>query len=479
LLIPTGDWEPQGEQWPGAVTIFRGYVTGVGVQLSRGSLRPTLQIIHWLSDLNFSSALSHQSHPANPADLSWRSIYVGEANGTTIGTPHFVHQTVAKDTFTPGTVTTDLWAASLHPFLWLLTGMDQMESLPGVEGIGPDRDNSQAQRALRRIRGGEFSTAPLGDNYRRLGLRIENGIDNETAKAIAHHLKHELGTSWWSTTIWNKLANEFAAAFMYSIVPQIEYAMVAPYTPGYRKLWKTINAGDYNYIDTVSVIPRPIKAVAIYAGIVPETGEGGTENPGREIGVGGFYRPEGANDGMLMVIQPSGWMRNLPSYGENPAMTSFGDAFGKPNPQPQVTCPDAPPKKGNEWGNTIEQVAIKAKDMFDHLARAIYVQEVLRGRFGVLHGKLRFDIAPGSTVRVEGSSDPHIGGDAVRPTLIGEVHRVTCSLNAEGGKAGTSCQLVHLRTEQENTEDRTSTDKHPLYKEAFVGAPLHDDLAFN
>jgi hypothetical protein len=469
-LIPVGDWEPMGRKWPGGALIFKGYVTGVGVRTMRGSIRPTVQIIHWLADLNFSSALSGQSHPSNPADLSWKSIYIGEGGSTDNGTPHFIHQSVAVETFTPGAIKNDFWGSCLHPFLELLSERDQIKALPGL-GVGPADSNSQAQKALDLMK-------PGGPDYKPLSLQIGSTFDNEMALAIAGFLKNELAEAWWSTTIWNKLVNEFAAAFMFAVIPQVEQAMVAPYIPGTRELWKTIHNEEYNYIDTVSVIPRPIQAVAIYAGISGETGEGGTKNVAKELGIGGHYRPEGADEGMLMALRPSGWMAQIPAFGENASNTAFGDPYGSPEPIPTATTPDAGPKKGNEWDHTVEDAAIGSKDMFDRLAHAVYVQEVLRGRFGVVHGKLRFDIAPGSTVKVEGSADPFIGADALRPNLIGEVHRVTCSLNAEGSKAGTSFQVVHLRTEKENEEDTTSVEKHPLYDQVFKGSPLSEDLAF-
>lgn len=485
-LIPKGEWEPLGEKWPaGGAVIFRGYVTGVGVRTLRGSIRATVQIIHWLADLNFSSALSNQSHPANPADLSWRAIYVGEGQGTTLGTPHFLHQMVAQNLCTTAKIKLDFWAKSLQPILWNLAKFDQIKTLPGL-GVRRADDNAQAIKALERIRGGE-NGADKGPDYVPLTLKIGGAVEHEMAKAIEFYLKQELSESWWSTTIWSKLVGQFAPAFMFAVVPQVETALVVPYIPGTRKLWKDIRNTEYDYIDTVSVIPRPIQAVAIYTGIITETGEGGSRNPGRELGIGGHFRPENAEQGMLMVLRPSGWMQRIPGFGENVGITAGGivpaeaageDDAGGLAPIPMVTCPDAKVERGNEWGHDIEQVAIESKDMFDRLARAIYVQEVLRGRFGVIHGKLRFDIAPGSTVRIEGSADPFIGTDALRPNLIGEVHRVTCSLDAEGSKAGTSFQLVSLRTELENEQDTTSVEEHPLYEQVFAGSPLSEDLAF-
>lgn len=475
-LLPAGDWRPAGEQWPdGATVIFRGYATGVGVRMVRGSMRATVHLIHWLADLNFSSALSEQSHPVNPADLAWKAVYVGEGRQTDTPEPHFIHQTAAVQTFTAGAIQTDLWAECLQPFLWRLTERDQIETIPGLGG--PEPSNAQAQAALQRIQGGEHGTEP-GLDYTALSLHRMGSYDVEVARAIQWFLQHELATSWWSSTMWNKLVNQIAPAFMFAIVPQVESALIAPYLPGMRKVWKTIENSEYLYIDTVSAIPRPIKTVAIYMGIVTETGEGGSKSPGREILVGGKYTPDGATKGMLMLLTPPGWLQQLPTFGENAGNTAGGDPNGALDTIPTSTCADVEGNAGNEDGHTIEDVAINSEDFFDRYAKSIYAGEMLRGRFGVLYGKLRFDIAPGSTVFIQGSADPWLGDDALRPNLIADVQRVTCSLNAEGSKAGTSFQLTHLRTEAENDADATSIETHPLFNKEFSGSPLSEALAF-
>jgi hypothetical protein len=469
-IVPAGEWKPMGEEWDSAI-VFRGYVTGVGVRTMRGSIRPTVQIIHWLADLNFASALSEQSHPANPADLAWAATHVGPRQQTSVDKPHFLLQTTLSELFSAEPIQQDFWGSCLKPLMVDLSAQDQIEALPGL-GIGPsDNGNAQAAAALDRM--------PTDDvDYVPLSLHLNSTYDFEMADAIADYMTFQLARSWWSSTLWSKLVNELSAAFMFAVVPQVEQALVVPYIPGTRTLWKTISSNDYNYIDTVGVIPRPIKAVAIYAGINSETSADGVANTTRSLGVGGYFRPEGADKGMLLALRPSGWLTRVPAFGQNAGKTLFGDPFGNPKTTPDAFCHDAEPAKGNEKGHTIEDVAIGCKEVHDRLAHAIYVQEVLRGRFGVLHGKLRFDIAPGSTVLVEGSSDPFISDDNLRPNLVGEVHRVTCSLNAEGSKAGTSLQLAHLRTEKENESDVTSVDLHPMYNKVFAGSPLIEALAF-
>ena len=116
--------------------------------------------------------------------------------------------------------------------------------------------------------------------------------------------------------------------------------------------------------------------------------------------------------------------------------------------------------------------------MYDDYARAVYIHQALRGRTGQLNGKLRFDIAPGSTVKIEGTSEPFLKDDGLGYNLIGDVIRVTIAINAESAQASTAFQLGNVRTESENEDDLTSIDQHPLYTTKFLGAPLVPALGF-
>ena len=76
-FIPHGEWRPDDHsgfatgygRWDEAndQTIFAGYVTGVGYRKQQGVTRFSVQLIHWLADLQFSSCLTNQTHPGSAA----------------------------------------------------------------------------------------------------------------------------------------------------------------------------------------------------------------------------------------------------------------------------------------------------------------------------------------------------------------------------------------------------------------------------
>ena len=74
FFTPFGDWD-DGVPWPGGEQlVFEGRITGTGFQKQDGSVQFVVHMIHWLSDLDFSSALTTRSHPTNPAQYTFPAL---------------------------------------------------------------------------------------------------------------------------------------------------------------------------------------------------------------------------------------------------------------------------------------------------------------------------------------------------------------------------------------------------------------------
>lgn len=111
---------------------------------------------------------------------------------------------------------------------------------------------------------------------------------------------------------------------------------------------------------------------------------------------------------------------------------------------------------------------LKDSEICTRFAKHWYKTEVLSQRYGELSGKLRFDIAPGSTVKIEMPVQGRSSGGPLAPdpdgNMIGYVTEVTYSINAERAVAGTSFKLSFLRTEDEDDEGLFTDAQPPLYK---------------
>jgi hypothetical protein len=110
-------------------------------------------------------------------------------------------------------------------------------------------------------------------------------------------------------------------------------------------------------------------------------------------------------------------------------------------------------------------------------AQAVYVRVALKGRTATLRGRLRFDIAPGSTVKIFAVDDPFIKaqvGELPGDVLYAEVETVSIEIDSEAPGCFTSFKLQNLRNSIENGTAATSIPYHPLYNLQWNGAPLSE-----
>jgi hypothetical protein len=96
----------------------------------------------------------------------------------------------------------------------------------------------------------------------------------------------------------------------------------------------------------------------------------------------------------------------------------------------------------------------------------MYVSELLKNRYGDISGPVRFDISPGTTLKMEGTSGAFGGTGEAR---YASVVRTSHFFQAQQQKCYTAFRLAHIRTEAENNDDAYSTERHPLYTNIWNG----------
>lgn len=482
---PKGEWRPQGPEWPsGPKVIFRGYVTGFGSQKLRGSMRVTVSMTHWLTDMAFSSTMSNWLHPSSAFQYSGRGCYSAN-NPTGKGKAVFVADTLAthKSVCSLGAISSDFWGSVLQP---ILCGMVDFEAFPFAPKnackIPGGNKNNRAKRALEKFEGGQCSKVAKSKWYKPLSFDLAEA-KTQGAKAIAGLLTSDMIQSFTNTTVWDLLVHKYLASFDFAIVPRVESALVAPFVPGLQTPFQVkLRADEMSYLGLDAMLSKPLRGVMVMGQYDYATMSRDMKGPPitNKNSAGGCYAPPMAEDDGLVLIQPARpWMSNVTSVSHDAQKTLTA---GGRDPTSTATTPGAGGGRGDETGQTPADTAIASKGMFDRLAHSIYCCEMLRGRFGVVYGKLRFDIAPGSTVYVENTRELHLkeadllGSEDYVATVV----RVSIEIDAEGARAGTSFQLAHVRTKAENDEGVVSVDSHPLYKGAvYPGAPLIDEYLFD
>lgn len=459
--------QPDNELWPNKdICIFEGYVTGVGFQKTRGAISCVFQARHWLSDIAYSSCLSANSHPGNPynflfpVNLPSTGTNVSGA-GPSFMTSHIYHDVTAAD------LQKDFWVRGLHEWFLKITERADFLDLHRLSGqlgfniSNPDTNNKSVRRALARMTGGK--------DYVPLRIDADSQM-GPIAAAISSAFDRQTFQSFSSTTIWNKLIGEFCPSYMFAICPRVKNAYAIPYIPGLKEPWQILKGTEYAALHTSAQMDRLLRGVGIVG--TRSTLTGGEQNLGvpQTTGLGGYYSPPGVTDGMLMFKQAPMWLSSmiLPS-----AYVGGTANYGRP------TGSSTSPGEGDAPTSALpEEIHPAQMSLLDRYAESVYVYEMLQGRRGSIAGKLRLDIAPGSTIGIEGTSEgggTAASGDALSQNVLATVISVTINLDGQQGNAGTSFQLSHVRSEFENEQDGFSVERPPLWKDEWRGTSLVDD----
>jgi hypothetical protein len=260
----------------------------------------------------------------------------------------------------------------------------------------------------------------------------------------------------------------------------ISRALVVPFTPGLRQVWTTIDATEYDHLAHVYDLPRPLRGVGLVGttnSVAGAVSPNSATIPGSSVsalvGLGGYYENPDAlyKKGMTQIKLAPFWLQAV--------STSFFNARFSAGPQAVRGMAAAPrPAVAEEAALHPLSRMGQARTLWNDFSRLLYLQERLQGRRVTLRGRLRLDIAPGSSVRVVLSKERYLrqNGDDI-DFLYGHVNRVTVSIDCENQKAYTLFNISHTRSPRENGLDSYSTEQHFLYENVFRGAPLLEAVA--
>lgn len=456
LLGSSGD--VPNRLWTGRKLIFDGYATGVSWSRSSGGAQATVGLLHWLSDLHYSSALSGTSHPGNPADFTFGSCFknlpLGGAGADGGGSPNWVPCPASDRAISAADIQGDLWENVLKA--WMIT-LSKQDPIDEYLASGESGGNAAALKALNRMHG------------RNMGMVINAADADAVAEGVRNALANESWQSWVNTTLWGKLIGDWCPAYWFTVVPRVTDALVVPISGGVRKTYKAIYASEYNSLETTCAMKQVLGNVGIVHPIKFQCG--GELNAGEQqadcSGLAAVWPANPRNDGLKLLKDAPKWLSD-PIFDREYAKYSTG-AAGEilDNPfDPQDIGQQRVPAR--DPAETQKQF----KPVLTDYAHQWYVNESLKGRLGELSGALRFDICPGSSVWIEGAKERFIQDDNTGQPFYATVFNVSYVINAEMQRCGTTFSLAHIRNEAENQDDRYSVTRPPLYETAFVGEAL-------
>ena len=456
---------------PGVYTVFEGFFVGIGYQRSHNHANYALNLVHWLDNLNNVSAINGNWFPGVPHDAAQQATFdrIGSAVSSFSPVPDFAASFTQQDK-----IRKDLWAEVIKPMFVKLAGYSD-SALQAPAATDPKR-NETAKAALDRMPGdGQAYYKPLAFEIAGSSLNI--------ARSMAAYFSSTIGASFVQNSFWAKLVTEYAAQFLFAVSPSVKWALPIPFCAGLR--WqqggKLIKASEYNYANFNTNMAQVIEAVEIAYPVSSGTGLRVADRTVNDYKLS-YYRPcarypEPQNQTALAIERGFKLFKTAPGWaaaadpGSLAALQAAADARSTTNPANQANnLPDnvkSAPDAYNEINSTMNAYA-----------KQMYITEVLQSRYGELSGPLRFDIAPGSIVKIATPPrDRTQGGielaeDDPIEYVVASVLSVSCVINSERAIAGTSFAIAHTKTESELKSDLYSVDTPPLYKNAWQDGPL-------
>lgn len=504
----------------GRYLIFDGYYAGIGYQRSHSHCTYTIHLIHWLDDLNCSSMLNGDWSQGTPHDLTQAASHIvvsdltggsgGQTNrgGTGVrGIPLIDSEWPdrgGKNIVTVTNMETDLWekvikkiftaiAKMRHPRLQCKKPEESPDVPPpkGAEDADPTKEpkdnNEAALTALERMPGrvpAKYkATLPLnltgfrgGEPYAYMSLSAHDGLCRMIMDGMGYN------------SFWSKLVGDLGPSFLFAISPCVDYAQAIPFFPGLHTPYVTITGEEYNYASFNINCAHMISSIIIYW--APQADGSQSQMGGKLNAIHGYCRPAGMYPvnpkdhdhhwGNILVRDPPAWLANpvyTMGYTRHDHLYVRGRSATRPQKgkQPNPEAKDEHRKVENTYLNdSKDSFDDRDLNVYDRFACHWYKSAILGQRHGEVSGKLRFDIAPGSIVKI---MPPITAIGKENTPMYGAVVNVSFAINAEQHQAGTSFTLSHMRTERENDIDNQDSRIHfvgtraPIYKDEKPGAP--------
>lgn len=437
----------------------------------------TITLTHWLSILDEGSAFSRSSHPDNPADYTFGTLCTNEQAGLLAYTPLALPSRI----ITSSTLSRDLWGKALLPWFDDIARRDTIAVRE--RGVTVRETNTRVRAALALL----DSASEYG-----LPLSLRTAVDIDAADAIRDYIGRICNehASTLKQSFWDIITGLMAPSFMFSVVPRISDALIAPIAIGYRGpasdtkapagktlYLPTIRAGEYDAGSPSVDNRRPLRAVGVLTAIGTDSGVDLKEDRGGNLGAGGWYDTK--KDGIIQIVRGLPWMSSIVAPDR-----AMADTSGIRGPIATGVAPRAADKRSKGKNAASNRAARDArqktvlKPMLNAYAKWLFARDVVSRRQFPLSGPFRLDISPGSLVAVEGGVEAHIGAsDALGGVYYGVAARVSLSLDADTGSAGMGIHLIATRSYGENFSDNVTIDEHPFYKDTFSAAPLYDAAA--
>ena len=459
----TNDTDKDAEKWPDEkVFIFKGYISGEGVQKAGTTINTTIFLTHWLQDLAAVSAYSPRAHTSSPVDFAadMCRTYVanpeGHLSGWNLSDPELVHETFNKTRrgiSEDGTVEEaqntmfDCVIAMLRSLL--KTALDNMEycAFGKVEQKYFDRQD----RALKRLRTCLTYLQKIREALEACWTEMVQSLDGTSTAA------------WTTTTCWDKIM-EYTSIYYYALAPTAGWTYVIP-TPGCipDKHIDLIQDEIVNLYYKVPVAPVLGGVVLANDKKEAETDYGTVEQYCPII-----YPPQGVTDeelknsvgGPIAVTKAPSYLAQLSSIRHPPEKIV----------QIEVCSVDKLTErpKMQEARDSVQTSEDSQRTLLYDLVKLEFLSQVFAGRYVSVTTGFRGDIVPGACVHIHATPVVKNNESEKDIDLYGTVSYVNLNITSTG-TAQTEFALTNVRNQKEFEHNIYNPDTLPFYSEIFNG----------
>ena len=412
------------------ITIFKGYFLGWSPVSRSKSIESTVWVMHDTGRLDWSSTMSDDLHGIGMSDHRVKTV-VREGDTATPYMPGLY-----------GTETVeDVWGKLIKP-----------EFIHAAESSRFGRPNSAAIEAL--------NSLDLSDKELPLSLQVE--YPNRAIVDIRRTVQSQQG----GLSLWDKLVY-LADKYLFAVSPRIHGFSVIPFSAliandAIPLLDSSEFVAENNVITYLSRVFRDFGLVEESASFSSafdvvtrksDTEKLSYEIVGLEEGIGaiGHYKAP-----PWLQIGNAASYRTKRTTGVGGSVMSVG-----------YTVEDDEDAVDEETMNALYNSGGSDGERY---AQALANDLRFKTRVGYLRSSLRFDLAPGSQISV---GNPIADKDS--PAYFATVHTVCTSWLVHPNTTGTWIILDNIRTAKE--QELVSNEKHPLYNNAWIRAPILDPEA--
>lgn len=462
--------------------IFMGYVSGVTYRRSAGRVTMIINMVNQLFDLSASSGGSKDVVPGAPHDFMQQTLGDGP------GGEHYGDAATKFIDTLPPKLDEDYSEAVLECLDFISKNNFLQTNQGDLWCGGPDLIDPEREMNLRASDvinpKGEWQGIATFSNSAYMGkytvqypLLVNSSAKDKAALTISNQISASLASS----SMWGLLIGSILPAFGCGIVPMARGAILAPILPMAKQHQIVIKPEDYADFNMSTQSQRPLYGVGVLGNFV--LGTMNPDDPKMCVGAS-FIAKSNANipfnDGMWMFVPAPKWLEGFIDFdpkareGDADVNKLMGDVSHDAVGVDEVAVERDPGTEIDEWNSELKKYA-----------QMMYAAQALRGREGTLMGKLRFDIAPGTTIKIQSKGEELSDGtDTLATDMYAFVARVTIMINAEQASAATTLELTNLRTAEENDansggdDGRFAFNKHPFFgDDYFKYAPIVPELS--